>query len=226
VDKTRTVSDTKREFYNHHTRPINSVYRRVVEELMVEMHLLSVNGDFKSNPIYSLGIVSSFDRFMQGYQPEKDRESIFIALCKSSGGDPQKYRQEAESMKALAKRMSFEPLVSWLSNPTPTDEVGLDLAQAIGAIANNPHFKYSRLFAIGVYTAIEEADAELLKEPEKRSNAIDKIAQALHLPADKMQKDLDLHRSNLDKMDQLLAALQDILKADRKQREQRISDKT
>jgi photosystem II biogenesis protein Psp29 len=193
---------------------------------MVEMHLLSVNGDFRSNPIYSLGVVSSFDRFMQGYQPENDKESIFTALCQSIGSDPQKYRQEAESMKALAKRMSFEPLVSWLLSPTPTDGIALDLAEEIKAIATDSNFKYSRLFAIGVYTLIEEADPELLKEQEKRSNAIDKIAQALHLPSDKMQKDLDLHRSNLEKMDQLLAALQDILKADRKQREQRISEKT
>ncbi|MFM6586777.1 MAG: photosystem II biogenesis protein Psp29, partial [Microcystis panniformis] len=33
MDKIRTVSDSKRDFYTRHTRPINSVYRRVVEEL-------------------------------------------------------------------------------------------------------------------------------------------------------------------------------------------------
>ncbi|NEQ21393.1 MAG: photosystem II biogenesis protein Psp29, partial [Microcoleus sp. SIO2G3] len=28
MNNVRTVSDTKRDFYNHHTRPINSIYRR------------------------------------------------------------------------------------------------------------------------------------------------------------------------------------------------------
>ena len=45
VTNLKTVSDTKRSFYTHYNKPINSVYRRVVEELLVEMHLLSVNAD-------------------------------------------------------------------------------------------------------------------------------------------------------------------------------------
>ena len=36
-----------------------------------------------------------------------------------------------------------------------------------------------------------------------------------------MKKDLDLHRSNLDKMAQLLNVLKDVLEADRKKREQK-----
>ena len=59
VDSVRTVSDTKREFYALHTRPIDSVYRRVIEELLVEMHLLSVNHDFQYDAVYALGVVSA-----------------------------------------------------------------------------------------------------------------------------------------------------------------------
>ncbi len=72
VSTVRTVSDTKRAFYTLHTRPINSIYRRVVEEMMVEMHLLSVNADFRYDPIYALGVVTTFDRFMLGYRPDTD----------------------------------------------------------------------------------------------------------------------------------------------------------
>jgi photosystem II biogenesis protein Psp29 len=226
VNKVRTVSDTKREFYNYHTRPINSIYRRVIEELMVEMHLLSVNSDFKSDPIYALGVVSAFDRFMQGYQPEKDKESIFIALCKSIGDEPQKYRQEAEAVEKFVKGMPVEQLASWLSSPVSSHELAPNLAEAIAAIAKNPGFKYSRLFAIGVYTMIEAAEPELLQEQEKREAAILKIAQTFNAPSEKMQKDLELHRSNLEKMDQILGALQDIVNADRKQRDKRLQEQT
>ena len=73
MNNVRTVSDAKRAFYTLHTRPINSIYRRVVEELMVEMHLLFVNTDFSYDAIYALGVVTAFDRFMQGYRPEHDR---------------------------------------------------------------------------------------------------------------------------------------------------------
>ena len=72
MNNVRTVSETKRTFYSLHTRPINTIYRRVVEELMVEMHLLDVNADFKYDPIYALGVVTTFDRFMEGYKPSED----------------------------------------------------------------------------------------------------------------------------------------------------------
>ncbi len=224
MDKVRTVSDAKRDFYAHHTRPISSVYRRVIEELMVEMHLLSVNVDFRIDPIYCLGVVTSFDRFMQGYRPEQDKESIFAALCQSVGGNAQQYRQEAESLVALAKPMSAQELISWLSAPTPID--GADsLSESLGAIANNPNFKYSRLFAIGLYTLLEEADSELVKDEKQRNQVLEQLSEGLHLPQEKMQKDLELYRSNLEKMTQLLGVLEDALQIERKKRDKPAQEK-
>jgi photosystem II biogenesis protein Psp29 len=225
VNKIRTVSDTKRDFYAHHTRPINSIYRRVVEELMVEMHLLSVNVDFSVEPIYCLGVVTSFERFMQGYRPERDKESIFVALCQSVGGDAQKYRQEAENLMALAKRIPVEEFISWMGSPTPMDGAE-NLSASLIAIASNPNFKYSRLFAVGIYTLLEEADEELVKDEQRRNLALKQISDALHLPTEKMQKDLELYRSNLEKITQMLNVLEDALQADRKQREKRTQQKS
>lgn len=224
MDKVRTVSDTKRDFYAHHTHPINSVYRRVVEELMVEMHLLSVNVDFRPDPIYYLGVVTSFDRFMQGYKPEKDKESIFNALCHSVGGNAQEYRQRAENLLALAKSKSADELIKWFAAPTPL-EGGEGLHDTVVAIANNPKFKYSRLFAIGLYTLLETADPEFLKDEQNRNRAFKELSEALHLPDGKIQKDLEIYRTNLEKMTQVLSAIDDILQADRKKREQRALEK-
>lgn len=219
TDNIRTVSDAKRDFYQHHTRPINSVYRRVVEELLVEMHLLSVNADFKSDPIYYLGVVTSFERLMQGYRPEQDKESIFNALCRAVGEDPQKDRDQAGSLLNLAKDKSPQELVAWLSEPTQLENHH-DLIEPIQAIASNSNFKYSRLFAIGLYTLLEECDPEILKDEAKRNEIIGDLANKLHLPGDKMGKDLDLYRSNLEKMEQLLSVIEDVLQAGRKQRKQ------
>lgn len=167
VDKVRTVSDTKREFYTHHTRPIVSVYRRIVEELMVEMHLLSVNVDFKYDPIYALGVVTAFERFMQGYQPEQDKASIFAALCKAIGNDPEQYRQQAGNILEQAKHMSLEELITKISS-SPSENAENSLVGILQAIANQPNFKYSRLFAIGLYTILAETNLELIKDKEKR----------------------------------------------------------
>ncbi len=224
VTNPKTVSDTKRAFYTHYNKPINSVYRRVVEELMVEMHLLSVNADFKSDPIFYLGVVSCFERLMQGYQPDQDKEAIFNAICRSVDSDPESYRAQAGNLLAIAKEKSAEELISWLGNPTAI-EGAENIVDIIKSITANSNFKYSRPFAIGLYTLLEEADAKLLEDNDKRNEIFESLAKALPLPEEKMKKDLDLYRSNLEKMDQVLKAIEDALQASRKQREKRAQAK-
>ncbi|MGI0487622.1 photosystem II biogenesis protein Psp29 [Pantanalinema rosaneae CENA516] len=224
VNNVRTVSDTKRAFYNIHTRPINSIYRRIVEELMVEMHLLAVNVDFRYDPLYALGVVTSFDRFMQGYRPEPDKASIFAGLCQALQDDPQRYRSDADRLRAMASSMSVENLLAWFGQAAtaPTD----DLQGAIHASVSSPNYKYSRLAAVGVFTLLELADPDLVKDDTRREEAIKQAAMALKLPDDKVQKDLELYRGNLDKLAQAQAVMEDILKADRKKREQQANATT
>jgi photosystem II biogenesis protein Psp29 len=220
----KTVSDSKRAFYSAYPRPINSVYRRVIEELLVEMHLLSVNSDFRPDPIYFLGIVTSFARLMQGYQPEADQTKIFNALCTSTNGDPENYKYQAETLLSLAKGKSIDDLIAWIGNPSGGDDQS-QIIEPIKAIASNDNFKYSRLFAIGIYTLLEECDREVAQSQEKCNAAIDKIAAQLHISGEKMKKDLDIYRGSLEKMEQLLKVIEDVLEASRKQREKREQEK-
>ncbi len=220
MNNVRTVSDTKRSFYTTHTRPINSIYRRVVEELMVEMHLLAVNADFKYDPIYALGVVTSFQRFMQGYRPEADITAIFDAICTALPDDPQRYRRDAERLVAVAKQLTVKDLGQWLRQAHSVADAG-DLQAQIVAIPQNAKFKYSRLFAIGLYTLLETVDAELMKEEAPRTAALKELGSILNLTEDKVQKDLDLYRSNLEKMAQVQIVMADALKADRKKRDER-----
>jgi photosystem II biogenesis protein Psp29 len=224
VNNQSTVSDTKRNFYSQHTRPINSIYRRVVEELMVEMHLLSTNVDFEYNPVYALGVVSSFNRFMASYRPDVDKQSIFVALCESMGGNAQQYRTDATGVEEFAKSMQEQDIVNWLAHPT-NEGTGAQLAGTLGSIATNPKFKYSRLFGIGLFTIMEVAAPDLLKDEKKREAAVLQIGEAMHLPTDKVQKDLDTYRSNLDKLVQMEAVMGDLAEAERKKREKREKEK-
>ncbi len=220
MNNVRTVSDTKRTFYSLHTRPINTIYRRVVEELMVEMHLLSVNSSFTYNPIYALGVVTSFDRFMQGYQPERDQESIFNALCQAVEKEPQRFREDAQRLQALAQNLPAQDLIAWLSQTTHLDR-DPNLQAQLQAIANNSQFKYSRLFAVGLFTLLEQSAPELVKDEKQRTAALTTIAAGLHLSDEKLTKDLELYSSNLEKMAQALVVMADMVSADRKKREQR-----
>ncbi|MEM9265017.1 MAG: photosystem II biogenesis protein Psp29 [Cyanobacteria bacterium P01_F01_bin.13] len=220
----RTVSDTKRAFYNFHSRPINSLYRRVVEELMVEMHLLSVNVDFVYNSLYALGVVTSFDRFMAGYEPESDKESIFSAICKAVEGDPQQYRQDAETLKTALSGLSLSDFNAKLSNAKATDGDGLQ--GQLHMVANQASAKYTRLMAVGLYTLFETVGTSSVEDKDELEEMLKTAAEMLALPVDKVDKDLELYRSNLDKMAQAQEVMKDILEAERKKREQRAQAKT
>ena len=223
MNNIRTVSDTKRTFYSLHTRPINSIYRRVVEELMLEMHLLSVNVDFSYNPIYALGVVTAFDRFMQGYQPPSDQESIFNALIKAEQDDPQRYRGDAERLKELAKTQSVQELMACFKSPLEGHSV-TELQGYLHALTTNPKLKYNRLFAIGLFTLLEQVDPNGIQDQATREKLLTQVAEALHLPQDKVIKDLDLYRSNIEKVAQARIMIEEITQAERKKREQRASE--
>jgi photosystem II biogenesis protein Psp29 len=191
----------------------------VVEELMVEMHLLSVNADFRYDPIYALGVVTTFDRFLQGYRPEQDKDSIFNALCHAIGSEPQTFRHDAERLQSEAVQLSVDDMLAQSNdaNTAPQNSIIETLRQT----ATASPFKYSRLFAIGIYNLLELMAADAVKDETQRTELLNQLSAVLNLSSDKMQKDLELYRSNLDKMTQAQIVLEDILKADRKKREER-----
>lgn len=219
-----TVSDAKRKFNAQHSRPINSIFRRVVEELLVEMHLLSVNEGFVYDSIYALGVVSSFDKFMADYRPEADKASIFAALCQCINSTTEKYRQDAAAVKAAASQLQGTDVLAKVTE-LAAGQGGDALAQALQSIGKNPKFKYSRLFGIGLFDLLEDVAADKFADEASRTDTVGKLSEALNLPADKLGKDLDSYRSSLAKLVQMQAAMADIIEADRKKREQREQDK-
>ena len=186
---------------------------------MVEVHLLQVNVDFGYDPVFALGVVTSFERFMQGYQPQPDKSAIFQALCRAVGYEPEQLQRDAQDIQDGLFDCAFDEL---LLAVTPEADLVLPnarLTATLNAIRQNSKFKYSRLWAIGLYTLLTEANKSLLTSEEKRDQVLGALATYLHLSADKLQKDLELYRSNLDKVDQLLKVLEETAEAERKKRE-------
>lgn len=222
MNTVRTVSDTKRAFYTLHTRPISSVYRRVVEELMVEIHLLHVNENFRYDPIFALGVVSTFDRFMEGYEPAPDRDSIFSALIRAEEMSPEQFRADAQTAIAAIQHHPGESAIAWITDSATTGGDGL--AATLKDIAQNATFKYSRLFAVGLYNLLETADSTLVAEEAKRNEVIDKLSAPLNLSASRIQKDLELYRSNLDKLQQARKAVAEFIEGERRRQEKRAEE--
>lgn len=160
---------------------------------------------------------------MQGYQPERDKEPIFEALCQAIEDNPQRYRQDAERLRSFVKNLSAQQLLNWLSGTTQIGGTE-DLQAQMQAIAHNSNFKYSRLFGIGVFTLLELADPEVVKDDKQRVEVLKQMSAALNVSEEKLNKDLELYRSNLEKIEQAMLTMADMLAADRKKRQQRLQE--
>ncbi|TYQ26894.1 photosystem II biogenesis protein Psp29 [Pseudanabaena sp. UWO310] len=219
MNTVRTVSDTKKDFYLAFPKPVNQVYRRVVDELLVEIHLLKVNQTFVYDAIFALGFVTTFDRFTAGYKPETDRFAVFHALCAALQFDSDRIRQDAATLSDLATR-SPNDIKTLLTNL----DAGISLEPLSGQlqiISAKENFKYSRLLGVGLYALLEISDPEAIADSAKREELIKLVGETLKFGSDRLLKDVDLYRSNLDKIEQARQMIADMVEAERKKRSQK-----
>ena len=219
MNTVRTVSDTKKDFYLAFPKPVNQVYRRVVDELLVEIHLLKVNQTFSYDAIFALGVVTTFDRFTAGYKPETDRFAVFHALCSALQFDSDRIRQDANTLTELATQSPNE--VKTLLTSLDAEIKLAPLSDQLHTIANKENFKYSRLLGIGLYALLEIVDPEAIADNSKREELIKSVGDILKFGSDRLLKDVDLYRSNLDKIEQARQMIADMVEAERKKRSQK-----
>lgn len=219
MNTVRTVSDTKKDFYLAFPKPVNQVYRRVVDELLVEVHLLKVNQTFVYDSVFALGLVTTFDRFTVGYKPETDRFAIFHALCSALQFDSDRLRQDATTLVDLATRSPNE-VKTLLTKLESTGSLE-PLVGQLHTIASKENFKYSRLLGVGIYALLEISDSDTITDNTKREEILKLVGETLKFGSDRLLKDIDLYRSNLDKIEQARQMIADMVEAERKKRAQK-----
>ena len=84
---TQTIADSKRAFHQAFPHVIAPLHRRIADELLVELHLLSHQDSFQAGQLFSVGLVTVFTRFTKGYRPEEHRDDLFCLLYTSDAAD-------------------------------------------------------------------------------------------------------------------------------------------
>lgn len=92
-----TVSQTKLNFLKKYNRPIPTVYNNVLQELIVQQHLMRYKRTYSYDPVFALGFVTVYDQLMDGYPSDEDRDSIFQAYITALNEDPEQYRFDTVS---------------------------------------------------------------------------------------------------------------------------------
>jgi photosystem II biogenesis protein Psp29 len=214
-----TVADSKRAFHRAFPFVIAPLYRRMVDELLVELHLLSHQKGFRAEGLFAVGLIQVFESFSKGYRPEEQRQPLFEALCGSSGFSAADFENERQSMVAAVGHHSLEELSGWLTSggaggPAP-------IADALNAV-KQADFHYSRLAAVGLLTLLQQAAGADALEPAALRQSAHEIGEAMGLLKSRLDKDLSLYASNVEKMAQAVELMEETVAADRRRRERQL----
>lgn len=206
-----TVAETKQNFLTAYKRPIPSIYNTVLQELLVQQHLMRYKKFYKYDPVFALGFVTVFDQLMEGYQSDEDRETIFQAYIRALNEDPEQYRVDAQKLEEWARNQSSDSLVTFSSRGGEIEDKLKDIAERAGGKGS---FSYSRFFAVGLFRLLELTNAT---EP----TVLDKLCAALNINKRSVDRDLDVYRNLLSKLVQAKDLLKEYVDREKKKREER-----
>ena len=218
----QTIADSKKAFHTAFPYVIPSLYRRTADELLVELHLLSHQTHFRINALFAVGLCQVFQAFTKGYRPETQLDPLFAALCSCNGFDGDEIKALAQGSSKAVKGHTVDDVQAWLKSkgkgaPEP-------LASGLSAVTGDD-FHYSRLVAVGLFSLLSEAQGNKSDDPEELSNTVHAIGEEIGLSRPRLEKDLGLYRSNLEKMVQAVELMEETLAAERRKRERQKAEK-
>ncbi|KAL0306997.1 UNVERIFIED_CONTAM: protein THYLAKOID FORMATION1, chloroplastic [Sesamum radiatum] len=206
-----TVSETKSNFLKAYKRPIPSIYNTVLQELIVQQHLMRYKTSYQYDPVFALGFVTVYDQLMEGYPSDEDREAIFKAYIEALNEDPAQYRADAKKLEEWARSQSASSLVDFASREGEVEGILKDISARAGSKGS---FSYSRFFAVGLFRLLELSNAT---EP----TILDKLCLALNVNKKSVDRDLDVYRNLLSKLVQAKELLKEYVDREKKKVEER-----
>ncbi|KAJ8622370.1 hypothetical protein MRB53_030899 [Persea americana] len=209
-----TVSETKSNFLKAYKRPIPSIYNSVLQELIVQQHLMRYKKTYQYDAVFALGFVTVYDQLMEGYPSNEDREAIFKAYIQALREDPEQYRIDAQKLEEWARSQNASMLIDFSSRQGEVEDILKDISERAGHKGN---FNYSRFFAIGLFRLLELANAT---EP----TVLEKLCAALNINKRSVDRDLDVYRNLLSKLVQAKELLKEYVDREKKKREERSNE--
>ena len=172
--------------------------------------------------MFAVGLCQVFQAFTKGYRPETHLEPLFAALCSCNGFDGDEIKALAQGSSKAVKGHTVDDVQAWLKSkgkgaPEP-------LASGLSAVTGD-EFHYSRLVAVGLFSLLSEAQGNKSDDPEELSKTVHAIGEEIGLSRPRLEKDLGLYRSNLEKMVQAVELMEETLAAERRKRERQKAEK-
>ena len=197
-----TVSDSKKLFHEKFPYVIPGLYKRIVDEMLVELNLLNHQNEFTQDYLFCIGLTETFKELMKGYKPVKHLDLLFESLCSSTNF-------EAKEINEISKKSQKE-----FKDKTSKDSLKLLIEKS------NSKLYPSRILNLGIYILISSSQ-DLKDKNESDLNKINSdIFEKLSLSPIKAEKDIGIYKSSISKMEQAKELMEE-LKIKNKNKEQK-----
>ena len=193
-----TVSDSKKLFHEKFPFVIPGLYKRIVDEMLVELNLLNHQNEFTQDYLFCIGLTETFKELMKGYKPEKHLDLLFESLCSSTNF-------EAKDINELSQKSQKE-----FNNKTSNDILKKLIEKS------NSKLYPSRILNLAIYILISNSQDFKEKDESETSKMISDILEKLNLSANKAEKDIGIYKSSISKMQQAKELIEELRTKDKK----------
>ena len=193
-----TVSDSKRLFHEQFPYVIPGLYKRIVDEMLVELNLLNHQNDFMQDYLFCVGLTETFKELMKGYKPEKHLDLLFESLCNSSNF-------EAKEINEISQKSQKEF----------QDKTSKDILKLLIEKSNSKLYP-SRILNLAVHILFSNAQDLKEKDETEKNKLISDIFEKLNLSPNKADKDIGIYKSTISKMEQAKELIEELRIKDKK----------
>ena len=195
-----TVSDSKKLFHEQFPYVIPGLYKRIVDEMLVELNLLNHQNEFKQDHLFCIGLTETFKELTKGYKPEKHLDLLFESLCSSTNFEANVIQEISKKSRKEFRDKSSKDILKLLSEKS------------------NPKIYPSRMLNLGIYLLISDSQDFQEKNESEKNKIISDIFEELNLSIDKAEKDIGVYKSSITKMEQAKELIQELKIKDKKEK--------
>ena len=193
-----TVSDSKKLFYEQFPYVIPGLYKKVVDEMLVELNLLNHQSEFAQDFLFCIGLTETYKELTKGYKPEKHLDLLFESICSSTNF-------VAKEIKETSRKFQDEF----------KDKPSNDLLKILKEKSNSKLYP-SRILNLGMYILISNSKDFKEKDESEINKIISDIFEELNLSPNKAEKDIGIYKSTLSKMEQAKELIEELRIKDKK----------
>jgi len=193
-----TVSDSKKLFHEKFPYVIPGLYKRIVDEMLVELNLLNHQNEFTQDYLFCVGLTETFKELMKGYKPEKHLNLLFDSLCSSTNFEAKEINEIAQNSQKEFK-----------------DKTSIDILKKLIEKSNTKLYP-SRILNLGIYILISNSQDLKEKNESVPNKLTSEIFEKLNLSASKAEKDIGIYKSSISKMKQAKELIEELKSKDKK----------